>query len=159
MDRFLMHVHVPYPEASSEIEILRMVRGEEKHVGDATVDPLPQEVVFAARKEVREGVKVSDDVEQYMVDLILATREGRGGDELAKLIEIGASPRGTLALDKCSRARAWLDGRDYVTPDDVRSVAYPTLRHRLALSYEATASGMSANDVVDKLLETVAVPG
>ncbi len=159
MDRFLMHVLVPYPEASDEIKILRLVRGEESAGGAPKPEPLAQEVVFAARREIREKVKVAEGVEQYMVDLVLATREGRGGDELAKLIDVGASPRGTLALDKCSRARAWLEGRDYVTPDDVRAVAHPVLRHRLLLSYEANAGGLSANDVVDKLLETVAIPG
>lgn len=159
LDRFLMHVFVDYPDRSAEAEILRLVRGEEKHAAGAPDERLPLEVIFAAREEIR-GVGLSKNVEQYLVDLILATRPPRELDEkLAQWIEVGASPRATIALDKCARARAWLSGRDHVTPDDIRSVAHGVLRHRLLLRYEANAEGISTNDVVDRLLDVVAIAG
>ena len=115
--------------------------------------------MFAARAELR-GVTMAPAVERYLVDLVLATRPPRDLDEsLASWIEVGASPRATLALDKCARARAWLAGRTHVTPDDLRSVAHGVLRHRLRLRYEADAEGVTANRVVDRLLDVVAVAG
>lgn len=159
MDRFLMHVYVDYPEKGSELEIMRLVRGEEGTSSASPAPRLPAEVIFQARREIQQ-VSVSENVEQYMVDLVLATRPPRDIDErLAAWIDVGASPRATIALDKCSRARAWLFGRDTVTPDDIRSVAPAVLRHRLILRYEANADGVSANDVVDRLLDVVAIGG
>ncbi len=159
LDRFLMHVSVDYPDRSAEAEILRLVRGEEKHAAGAPDERFPLEVIFAAREEIR-GVGLSKNVEQYLVDLVLATRPPRELDEkLAQWIEVGASPRATIALDKCARARAWLSGRDHVTPDDIRSVAHGVLRHRLLLRYEANAEGITTNDVVDRLLDVVAIAG
>ena len=118
---------------------------------------MPQQAVFDARAEIAQ-VTVSDVVERYMVDLIFATRyPQRYSDDLKRWIQVGASPRGGLALDRCARTRAWLEERDYVLPDDVRDVAHDCLRHRLILSYEASADGISANAVVEHLLQQVAV--
>ena len=118
---------------------------------------MPQEAVFAARNEI-SAVTVSDIVERYMVDLIFATRyPERYSADLKRWIQIGASPRGALALDRCARAKAWLAGRDHVLPEDVRDIAHDCLRHRLSLSYEASADGLSANDIIGQLLEQVAV--
>jgi MoxR-like ATPase len=102
-------------------------------------------------------VHMAEPVEEYLVQLILATRDvKRYGGDLAKWLDYGASPRATIALDRCSRAMAWLQGRDFVTPDDIRAVAHDVLRHRLILSFEAEASGVTANQVIDTLLESVA---
>jgi MoxR-like ATPase len=158
MDRFLMHVLVDYPDESSEAEIIRLVRGEERppEPGEKPA-PIAQDVVFSARKEIHE-VKISDIVEKYMVDLVFATRyPDRYGEQLASWIHVGVSPRGGIALDKCARVYAWLDGRGQVLPDDVRAVCPGVFRHRLNLSYDASADGLSANDVVDEILKLVAV--
>jgi MoxR-like ATPase len=158
MDRFLMHVLVDYPDEDSEASIVRLVRGEEQAAaaGEAP-PPIPQDVVFAARREIHE-VAVSAAVEKYIVDLVFATRYPERYDEkLATWIHVGASPRASIALDKCARVNAWLDGRDHVVPEDVRAIVHGVLRHRLNLSYEANADGVSANDVVDAVLKNVAV--
>jgi MoxR-like ATPase len=118
---------------------------------------VPQEAVFDARAEIA-AVTVSEVVERYMVDLVFASRyPQRYSDDLERWLQVGASPRGALALDKSSRVMAWLEGRDHVLPDDVRAVAHDCLRHRLMLSYEASADGVSANDVIDAMLAQVAV--
>ena len=161
LDRFLMHVYIDYPDELSEIEVVRLVRGEEKaanNPNDSKPEAIPQSAVFEARKEIQDTVSIAENVEKYIVDLVFATRypERYGGD-LAKMIELGASPRGSLGLDRCARVRAWLEGRDYVTPDDVRDAAYPVLRHRIMLSYEANAEGKTTNDAITELLKVVAV--
>jgi MoxR-like ATPase len=118
---------------------------------------VPQDVIFAARREIHV-VQMAAAVEQYIVDLIEASRYPERYDkELRKWIQIGASPRGTIGLDKCSRAYAWLQGRDYVRPDDVQAIAHDVLRHRLLLSYDAQAEGIKANAVIDKMIQLVAV--
>ncbi|MGC6480820.1 MAG: AAA family ATPase [Porticoccaceae bacterium] len=155
MDRFLMHVSVDYPSPDSEKSILQLSRQEAQ--GEQTFDfnTISQQDLFAARKEVL-AVHMNEAVEEYLVQIILATRstEAYGGD-LAAWLDYGASPRATIALDRCSRTIAWLDNRDYVTPDDVRAVAHDVLRHRLILSFEAEAAGIDANKVIDTLLSTV----
>ena len=159
MDRFLMHVRVGYGDEDAEAQIIRLVRGESSagHKAESP-DPIAQDVVFAARAEI-DAVHSNEDVEKYLVDLVFATRYPERYDEqLASWIEVGASPRGGLALDKCSRTHAWLDGRDYVSPDDVRAVVHSCLRHRLILGYEANAEGVSTDQVIDELLKQVAVP-
>lgn len=158
MDRFLMHVFIHHPSDESELAILRLVREEESARGvPAQTVPLTQDIIFAAREEVR-AVKTTEVIERYMVDLISATRHpSRYNDKLASWIHVGASPRGTLALDRTSRAHAWLQGREYVLPDDVRAVAHDCLRHRLILSYDASAEGVSADKVIDEILCEVAV--
>ena len=155
MDRFLMHVSVDYPSPDSERTILQLSRQEAQGDQASDFDPISQKDLFAARKEVL-AVHMNEAVEEYLVQIILATRnsEAYGGD-LAKWLDFGASPRATIALDRCSRAIAWLDNRDYVTPDDIRAVAHDVLRHRLILSFEAEAAGIDANQVIDTLLSTV----
>jgi MoxR-like ATPase len=158
MDRFLMHVLVDYPVEEDEAKIIRLVRGEEQlaESGEAQ-PPIAKDVVFGARDEIHR-VAVGEAVEKYIVDLVFATRYPERYDEdLARWIHVGVSPRGGIALDKCARVVAWLDGRDHALPDDVQAVLHGIFRHRLNLSYDASADGVSANDVVDKVLETVAV--
>ncbi|MBP3960967.1 MoxR family ATPase [Gemmata sp. G18] len=157
-DRFLMKVILGYGTDDEERQILRLVRGEEGAPKPAEVAKLPQQVVVDARAEVHTAF-VSEALEKYIVSVIAATR--RPGDfsaDLKKWIQVGASPRGTLALDRCSRAYAWLQGRDHVTPDDVRAVAPECLRHRLILSYEAAADGTAPDQVVAEIIKKVAVP-
>ena len=158
MDRFLMHVNIDYPAPKDEVEIVRLVRGESAGAGvDAKEEPIPPEVVFAAREAIHE-IHVSDAIDNYIVALVNATRTPeRYGEDLGRWIQVGASPRGGLALDKCSRAHAWVHERDHVSPDDVRAVAHDCLRHRIMLSYEGSADGVTANDVVSAILEQVAV--
>jgi MoxR-like ATPase len=155
MDRFLMHVSVDYPSPDSEKTILALSRQEAQGEQALNFTPITQEDLFAARKDVL-AVHMDEAVEEYLVQIILATRdtEAYGGD-LAKWLDYGASPRATIALDRCSRAIAWLDNRDYVTPDDVRAIAHDVLRHRLILSFEAEAAGIDTNQVIDTLLSTV----
>ncbi|MDA9014483.1 MoxR family ATPase [Porticoccaceae bacterium] len=155
MDRFLMHVSVDYPTPDSERTILQLSRQEAQGEQSSIFDPISQEDLFAARKEVL-SVHMNESVEEYLVQIILATRNTQAyGGDLANWLDFGASPRATIALDRCSRAVAWLDNRDYVTPDDIRSVAHDVLRHRLILSFEAEAAGIDSNQVIDTLLSTV----
>jgi MoxR-like ATPase len=157
MDRFLVYVKVPYPPPENELSILRLVRREHTGGNGQPPEPVSQETIFAARSEVN-GVHIAESVEQYMVDLVVASREPRRyDDELAGWIHVGASPRATIALDAAARARAWLRGNDFVSPEDVQSVAPACLAHRLHLSYEAEAAGKSREDVVDRILQKVAV--
>ena len=158
MDRFLMHVYVDYPDEQSEAQIIRLVRGEEGGgAADSLAGPIAQSVIFEAREEIN-AITVSEIMEKYMVDLIFATRyPARYNEQLASWIHVGASPRGGIGLDKCARVHAWLDGREHVLPDDVRAIAHCVLRHRLKLSYDASADGVSANDVIDEILKLVAV--
>ena len=156
MDRFLMKVLIEYPDDESEKQILRLVRDESK-VKHEENTPMPQDVVFGARHEIKE-VEVSAAAEKYIVDLISATRyPDKYSENLNKWIDYGASPRGSIALEKCSRVMAWLSGRDYVDPDDIRSVIHEVLRHRLLLSYEANAERVNPDEVIDEVLKVVAV--
>lgn len=155
MDRFLMHIMVDYPAPESERAILALSRQEAQQQSEDAIEQLSQKTLFNARQEVL-AVHMAEPVEEYLVQLILATRNTQAyGGDLALWLDYGASPRATIALDRCSRALAWLEGRDFVTPDDVRAVAHDVLRHRLILSFEAEAAGITANQVIDKLLETV----
>ena len=155
MDRFLMHVLVDYPAPEAERAILALSRQEALNEPTTKIEPLTQKSLFNARKQVNK-IHMSEAVEEYLVQLILATRNSRAySGELGQWLDYGASPRATIALDKCSRALAWMEGRDFVTPDDIRAVAHDVLRHRLILSFEAEAGGINANQVIDKLLETV----
>ncbi|MCW8345709.1 MoxR family ATPase [Vibrio sp. ZSDZ65] len=155
LDRFLMHLDVDYPDAESELAILKLNRGEA--LGH-TVQPqqaISQSDIFKARQQVL-SIHMADTIERYIVRLIIATRQpAQYSDKLAKWLEMGVSPRATIALDRASRAHAWLAGRDFVSPEDVHAVIYPVLRHRLLLSYHAQAEGITGNDVVDELLSTV----
>ena len=155
MDRFLLYVNVPYPPAENEAAILRLVRGEKAGNGATPPPPIAQDVIFAARKEI-DGIHVAEAAERYIVDLVIGTREPqRHGGDLAKWIRLGASPRATIALDAAARAHAWLNGQDFVSPDNIRAVAPACLAHRIHLSYEAEAAGKTRTDVIEKLLETI----
>lgn len=158
MDRFLLYIRVAYPEGGNEMKILELVRGENASKGgESRPEPVSQESIFAARDEVN-AVTVSKEAAQYIVDLIMATRRPADYDEeLAAWITVGASPRATIALDAASRARAWLQGRDYVSPEDIQAMAPACLAHRIHPSYEAEAAGMSRDDLVKALIERVAV--
>ena len=159
LDRFLMHVRVDYPDLATEHAILALNRQEalaEGPTGDRV--RLSQTSVFAARRAIFD-LYMAPEVEEYLVHLVMATR--RGGDyaeDLRGWVRFGASPRATLALDRCSRALAWLDGRDYVSPEDIQSVAPDVLRHRVLLSYESEAEGRRPDDFISALLARVPVP-
>lgn len=157
LDRFLMHVTINYPNAEAELAILRLVRGEASNSLPNNASTLSQNAIFEARQAIL-SLHMSESVERYIVQLIMATREpAHYGKDLAQWLEYGASPRGTIALDRCARAHAWLQGRDYVSPDDVHAIAYDVLRHRLLLSFEAEASGLRVDDVIRELLQRVPV--
>ncbi|MBU2969264.1 MULTISPECIES: MoxR family ATPase [unclassified Pseudoalteromonas] len=158
LDRFLLHLNIDYPGAETELEILRLTRGEALSEQQAPAPQISQETLFEARKDVLK-LHLSEPLEQYLVQLIIATRQPtKLDDTLANWLEYGASPRATIALDKCARAHAWLQGRDFVTPEDIQSVFHNVLRHRIILSYEAQADGISKDQVLDRILELVAVP-
>jgi MoxR-like ATPase len=157
LDRFLMQVNVSYPNADAEAKILRLARNE----ASGEVPPLPTEItqanIFAARKEVL-AMHMAPAVEEYIVQLIIATRDpGKFDAELAGWIEFGASPRATIALDRCARANAYLQGRDYVSPDDVQAVALDCLKHRLIIAFEAEAAGVTSVNAIERLLAVVPV--
>lgn len=157
LDRFLLHVNVGYPDTAAETEILRLTRNEASKGIEHPPAPLTQEIVFTARQETL-ALHMSDAVEQYMVQLVIATREpARYSENLAGWIEYGGSPRATIALDRCSRAHAWLHGRDFVSPDDIQAVAADVLRHRLLLTFEAEANGVTPDAVIQELLACVPV--
>ncbi len=156
LDRFLMHVKVGYPDAHTEKSILQLARNEAQSNwnGDAPTKMTEQDLLAA--REAALNIHMADSVEEYLVQLILATRTpGRYDSSLERLIEYGASPRATIALDRCARARAWLDGRDFVSPDDIRTLAPDVLRHRIIPSFEAEAEGHSVDSLIARLLERV----
>ncbi|MCG7489855.1 MoxR family ATPase [Vibrio sp. Of14-4] len=155
LDRFLLHLNVDYPDAQSELEILRLNRGEAKGKQNITAPKISQQDIFSARQEVL-NIHMAETVESYIIRLVMATRQPTQYDDtLNNWIEMGVSPRATIALDRCARAHAWLSGRDYVTAEDVQVMAFPVLRHRILLSYQAQAEGISANQVVNRLLSLV----
>jgi len=158
LDRFLMHVRIDYPDVSAEKQILALSRGEA--LSDQAARPeteISQQTILNARKEVMQ-VHMADSVDEYLVQLVLATRNPENyGSELAGWLEFGGSPRATIAIDRCARAHAWLHQRDFVSPDDVQAVAHDCLRHRLILSYEAEADGITTDRAIDELLLRVAV--
>ena len=165
MDRFLMHVNIDYPPVEDEVLIIDLVRGEETaSTGDTSAAGkekptlVPQSAVFEARAEIAR-IQVSDAVKRYIADLVYATRTPeKYSEDIARWIDVGASPRASLALDKCSRVHAWLGQRDFVDPDDIRAIVHDCLRHRLMLSYEAQGEGVTADAVIDAVLEQVALP-
>jgi MoxR-like ATPase len=165
MDRFLMHVNIEYPPVEDEVRIIELVRGEEKAAQAARkegpVDKperIAQDAIFSARRQIAD-IKVTGAMQRYMADLVDATRTPKKySEDLARWIDVGGSPRASLALDKCARTRAWLNQRDFVDPEDVRAIVHDCLRHRLMLSYEAQGEGVRADQVVDALLELVALP-
>jgi len=163
LDRFLLHVLVAYPDADGERAILELNRREAKRstTDEALFGPptlLSQADVMAARQEVL-SLHLAPPLQEYIVQVVLATRESqRYGEDLRGLLQYGASPRATLGLDRCARAHAWLAGRDFVTPEDVQSMAHDVLRHRILLSFEAEAAGRTPDELVDVLLARIGVP-
>lgn len=155
LDRFLLHLEVEYPDMESELEILRLNRGEAQ--GNESIQPqeISQQTIFEARQEVL-NIHMADTIEQYIIRLVMATRQPKQySDQLDQWLDMGVSPRATIALDRCARAHAWLAGRDYVTPQDVQTMAFPVLRHRLLRSYHAQAEGVTANQVITHLISLV----
>ena len=163
LDRFLMHVFIDYPDAEGERAILALNRAEAKRSATDAELFQPQKVLkpgelLAARQDVL-GLHLSEPLEEYIVQIVLATRQAdRYGDDLTGVLQYGASPRATIALDRCARAHAWLAGRDYVTPEDVQSVAHDVLRHRVLMSFEAEAAGRNPDEIVDMLVARIGVP-
>jgi MoxR-like ATPase len=156
MDRFLMKISVDYPDGEAELEIVRMLQAEEGDQG-AELQMISQDHIFAARDTI-QAMKVAPPVEQYIVDLVMATRlPAKFGDKLGQWIDTGSSPRASIALHRASRASAWLEGRDHVTPDDVRSVLHAILRHRLILTYDALADHITPDTIIDEIVQQVAV--
>jgi len=155
LDRFLMHVTVGYPDTESERQILHLVRNEARNLDTPPPSVVAQASLFEARQEVL-NLHMAEPVEEYILQLVMATRNPAPySEELAKWIDFGASPRGTIALDLCSRAHAWLKGNDFVSPEDVHEVFHDVLRHRVLLSFEAEAAGVDADSVLTRILELV----
>ncbi len=159
LDRFLLHVRVDYPDQATEKAILALSRREARASEPAPLEaPLTQQRIFAARQATLD-LYLSPDVEDYLIQLVMATRQpARYSTDLEPWLRFGASPRATLALDRCARARAWLAGRDYVSPEDLQDLAPDVLRHRVLLSYEAEAEGRTPDQFVEQLLRAVPVP-
>ncbi|NOR51970.1 MAG: AAA domain-containing protein [Gammaproteobacteria bacterium] len=162
LDRFLLHVNIDYPSAEAEREILQLARDEARAVGSTAKkkkgSELSQKQLFEARTEVLD-LYLADNLQEYILQIILATRDPEAyGEDLASWIQYGGSPRATIALDRCARAHAWLAGRDFVSPEDIQSMAYDVLRHRLILTYEAEAEGVTPDYFINELLSRVAVP-
>ena len=162
LDRFLMKVLIDYPDTASEIGVLELVRGEELAGTDSdqasTLQRIEPTSLFEARRQIH-GIHVAPAIEQYVMALVDATRHPERYDKtLATWIQIGSSPRGGIGLERTARVNAWLEGRPHVTPDDVRAMVHGVLRHRIILSYDANAEGIHADQVIDKILELVAVP-
>jgi len=158
LDRFLLHVRVTYPDVAAERRVLQLVRDEARGVATPRFEPVSQQTVFEARREVLD-VHLAPPLEEYLVQLVVATREPTPYDaQLGRRVRWGASPRGTIALDRCARAKAWLAGRDFVSPDDLHAVAPDVLRHRVLLTYEAESEGMKPDDFLNELLSVVPLP-
>lgn len=172
MDRFLMHVLITYPPVEDEMKVIELVRGEEQkalaklETGSKDADKpmkgdedpaIAQSAIFAARAEIA-GIHVSEAIARYMADLVYATRTPEAYSEgLGRWIEVGASPRASIALDKCGRTHAWLNGRDYVDPLDVQAIAPDVFRHRLTLTFEAEGDGVTPDKVIDEMIKNVAL--
>lgn len=157
LDRFLMHVTVDYPDSNAEREILNLARNEAAATDIPSPAVVTQKMLFEMRKMVLT-LHMAPAIEDYIVNLTMATREPASySGQLEKWIEFGVSPRGTIALDRCARAHAWLAGRDFVSPDDVQAVLPNVFRHRLILSFEAEASGIKSDDVIAELIAKVPV--
>ncbi len=156
-----MHVTISYPSADSEQKILHFAREQARQ----RLRPVPrkeqrisQQELFRMREEVL-GVFVAPALEEYMVQLVIGTREpGRYGDDLARWVNFGASPRGTIALDRCAKAHAWLQGKDFVAPENIHAIAHDVLRHRVLLSFEAEAEGVAVDAFLEELMRRIAVP-
>lgn len=158
LDRFLMFIKIDQPDAAAERRILNLVRGEVAQTAQEQFAKLQIDDILAARREVL-GVHTSEAIEEYLVQLIVATRNPeRYDNQLAGQVQYGASPRATIALDRCAKINAWLEGRDFVTPEDIHEVIFDILRHRIILTFEAQAEGVTTDEVISRLLSTVPLP-
>lgn len=158
LDRFLMYIKIDQPDAEAEKKILHLVRGEVANIPEPKFDKLNLEDVLAARREVI-NIHTSEAVEEYIVQLIIATRHPEKYDnKLSGQVLYGASPRATIALDRCAKINAWILGRDFVTPEDIQAVIYDVLRHRIILTFEAQAEGVTTDEIISKLLSLVPLP-
>ena len=161
LDRFLLHVEVGYPTKEDERRILVLNRNEAKAgERDAFQPPelLSLESIMQARQDIL-GLHLADELEEYIVNVVVTTRDpGKVDDSLDGQVMYGASPRACMGIDRAARAHAWLSGRDYVGPEDIQAVASDVLRHRLVLSFEAEADGISANSIIERILDGVGVP-
>ena len=160
LDRFMMYVSIDYPKAGTELDILRLAEKEARFKSQtiASSFKLSQATIFKAREEVL-NVHISEALEEYIVSLVLATRQPKAYSQtLGDYLLYGASPRATIALSRGAKAHAWLDGRDFVTPKDIHALAFDILRHRLILTYDALAKAVSAKSLIDELLSVVAIP-
>lgn len=158
LDRFLLHIEVDYPDIKTEQEVLKLVRDQDrKKFNDTHENKLTQKDLFAARTASAE-VYLSPEVEEYLLNLVQASRyPSKYSEKLLDIFEYGASTRATIALDKASRAYAYLDNRDFVTPEDVQNIVFDVLRHRIILTFSAETKGISKNDAISLLLQSVAV--
>ncbi len=161
LDRFLMYVRIDYPQQNTEKDILELVRLEARyglHKQKQTKPIVSEAMILEARQAVLD-VHLSPALEDYLIQLIIASRKPQAyGDDLASWIRYGASPRATIALDRCARSHAWLDNRDFVTPADIHAIAHDVLRHRILLTFEAEAEGITSDEIIDELLARVAIP-
>jgi MoxR-like ATPase len=161
LDRFLLYVRVQYPDVEGERKIAALVRHQTKAgPGKAaeSISPVPQKIILAARQQIWD-VYLAPTLEEYVVQLVVATRDpGPYSEVLKRWVRFGASPRATIGLERCARAHAWLEGRDYVSPEDIQAVAYDVLRHRILLTFEAEAESITTDQVVSEILNHVAVP-
>lgn len=157
LDRFLLHVNIDYPDINAEREILRIVRDEAAGVKADPENIITEQAVFDARQAALK-THVSDALIEYILQLVQATRKPEVYDaSLANMIAYGASPRSSIALDRCVRVYAWMNGADYATPADVHAIVHDVLRHRIILTFEAEAEGKTTDDVIDALLRLVPV--
>lgn len=158
LDRFLLYIKIDQPDAVTEKKILELVRTEDSGTKQISYEKMNVSEILQARKEIL-NVHTSEAVENYLVQLIMATRHPEKYDQTLKnAVRFGASPRATIALDKCAKVNAWLEGRDFVTPEDMHSVVFDVLRHRIILSFEALAEGLTTDDVISSLLKVVPLP-
>jgi MoxR-like ATPase len=160
LDRFLLHVQIDYPQAETERQILQLARREASATSSSPSVPVKvsQATLMMARKEAL-AVYMADNLERYLIEIVLATREPvRYSTKLGGWVQWGASPRATIALDRCARVHAWLSGRNYVGPEDIQAMAYDVLRHRVLLSYEAEAEGHTPDLIIETLLTLIPVP-
>ncbi|MFT6791802.1 MAG: MoxR-like ATPase, partial [Cellvibrionaceae bacterium] len=157
LDRFLMKVNIGYPSAETEQIILQLARAEAQELAETDIVPLSQDALVAARQKVLQ-VYTAETLDNYIVQLTMATRQPQLiSPQLAQWIDYGVSPRATIALDRCAKAHAFLNGQDFVTPDDIHAVIYDVFRHRLILSFEAEAQGITTDQVIEALVDQTAV--
>lgn len=161
LDRFLLHVFVDYPDVAAEKEILALTRNEAKSKENSAsddIEPITQAALLNARQQVLD-IHMAENLEDYILEIVTKTRKPEAyGEDLSNWIEYGASPRASIGLDRCARAHAWLNGRDFVAPEDIQKMAHDVLRHRIILSFEAEAEGITKDKFIDTLLSRIAVP-